>query len=378
MAKISFRARTTIKALGHSTAKRTIETLASHGVSSEAHPNLARKGDGFGDTTRPLSIMQAHRNNKFAHAGHYVRSSEVLDSIDEYIRARDMNYATLANALAENPQQHIVTAWILNHVIGNIYVDLEKKIDKVYDAVPGNFALWGLKGTLVDGNCKPSDFALVGHGHGQIANNGDVTMRAADEIQDVDPVNVKFLKDYYSDHFPHAHGQISWQGNVTMRPESQIKDYDPVNVEYLRYQIRNAGGVTWEDWTLDLSEQEAGKVILVDDGRTNMHEGAYSVILQAVFMIDEKEFTVDIHEPVAEVRGAIPEDLPIYVPGKSLLLISDKELKFRVPDSWIEHYGTFTQEGHKFSMDPNCEEVGVIPISSYRVIVRRMSIKFDS
>lgn len=338
MAKISFRARTTIKALGHSTAKRTIETLASHDVSSEAHPNLARKGDGFGDTTRPLSIMQAHRNNKFAHAGHYVRSSEVLDSIDEYIRARDMNYATLANALAENPQQHIVTAWILNHVIGNIYVDLEKKIDKVYNAVPGNFALWGLNGTLVDGNCKPADFALVGHGHGQIANNGDVTMRS----------------------------------------ETEIQNLDPVNVEYLRYQIRNAGGVKWEDWTLDLSEQEAGKVILVDDGRTNMHEGAYSVILQAVFMINEKEFTVDIHEPVAEVRGAIPEDLPIYVPGKSLLLVSDKELKFRVPDSWIEHYGTFTQEGRKFSMDPNCKEVGVIPISSYRVIVRRMSIKFDS
>ena len=120
MALKSFRTHTTIKSLGHSTAKRTIETLASHSIASEAHPNLMRKGDAKPDESRPLSVLQAHRSDKFAHPLYHVRRAELLDNIDDFETARKLNYATVANALAENPQQHVVTAWILDHIISDI------------------------------------------------------------------------------------------------------------------------------------------------------------------------------------------------------------------------------------------------------------------
>ena len=48
------------------------------------------------------------------------------------------------------------------------------KADKVSDATEGNFAGLGANGNLIDSGSKASDFAIFGHSHGNISNDGKV------------------------------------------------------------------------------------------------------------------------------------------------------------------------------------------------------------
>lgn len=72
--------------------------------------------------------------------------------------------------------------------------------------------------------------AQLSHTHGQIANDGSVSMK--DKPVDADPVNVKYVNDLIAaDIGSHKHGIISNAGKINTA--DIVHSNDPVNVEYL-------------------------------------------------------------------------------------------------------------------------------------------------
>ena len=116
---VTFRWHTRVKTGVPELGVGEIETLASHILDENAHPQYIRKGQAV-PTGQEYTIVGRHNSYRLAHAPYLVRRDELVRTKTEFANACDGDYIDDANNYGRlAPIRHVITAGALKAILAD-------------------------------------------------------------------------------------------------------------------------------------------------------------------------------------------------------------------------------------------------------------------